>query len=990
MSRVTNVFSSSDLVLNGTRVFRIWQGKLRLGELTYRDPNAEDPRRASVAVVWDDGSTTTTKAGSLRYISPDADLAKIEEVQMLFNEYGIDISSEASLLEYYLEQTGDEDEADQLAEEAAHYGRQLTTQQWVNITAATAANSVQYGDFIISRDLGGDGYNIYIDGELWDEGYGSIQKAMQAIDDSGENTSGVISAETPKRNVNAAMQYASPSDNWLQRDNSKYFEERNARGAAHPDVGKYARIIKRDDDLYGKKYVIISVIDDVYTLQLGGTTTATYRRDDITIHNATVQSASRSAPRYVVWVKVRGEDKWRKFKGSYNPSVDDEFLQRVSENNNTDYSDVVVLPNGTDANKIRHNDSTFHLDTYERLLKVTKGSSINADSVKLTVIEGWNILFSQDYHYGYDCSYDRQFATETKPYIEDIIQDVATEYGVKPENIIRSDNGKNVFRDSINSSEDIEDEDTLPISEQEFTSERTSINSTKLPAVYKMINIPAGQVGIDYGGGKFDNAVEYMAEQGVTLVVYDPYNRTAEHNKEAIRTIRANGGADFAICSNVLNVIKEANVREEVLQNMKKLLKPSGKLYLTVYEGKADRAEGETKSGYQLNRPTSGYLDEIREVFPDAVRKGKLITATPNGTPVQSARDINAGELTDDQFELLLNLRNKAHEVLLTPHFGFPEEDVNDYYFVEGKMVEDAFVVEVRAELDYDSMMDLADELNPVIQKVDRDAYFDMEEPGIMSAYLYHEAITSAQYTWHNFPELPLDPPEPPDNRYDMEEELEFEFDLVIDVDDTGYYEYTPESQQDFHGDMPGGAWWGREYSGYLVRRPSELEEHLDALIGPMLPEKAGRYRIRGTAYLVYEIEGVEPETDDMIFVNSGEVSFCFEKSRVEGFQWEPLESEITSAAQLTRPDIDLNHGYFYAEYNSGAKQITKARPYDDADYYYALRRNNKWLICKSGKIFKTIDQDEFDYLDEIDFMNKIADELEMVNSNIRPRMMYN
>ena len=38
--------------------------------------------------------------------------------------------------------------------------------------------------------------------------------------------------------------------------------------------------------------------------------------------------------------------------------------------------------------------------------------------------------------------------------------------------------------------------------EQEFTSENTSINKNKLPAVYRLINIPEGSVGIDFGGGK--------------------------------------------------------------------------------------------------------------------------------------------------------------------------------------------------------------------------------------------------------------------------------------------------------------------------------------------------------------------------------------------------------------------------------------------------------------------------------------------------------
>lgn len=164
--------------------------------------------------------------------------------------------------------------------------------------------------------------------------------------------------------------------------------------------------------------------------------------------------------------------------------------------------------------------------------------------------------------------------------------------------------------------------------EQEFDSAATSINSNKLPAIYKMVNFNEGDVVIDFGGGRFDNAVEYIKDKGATLVVYDPYNRSAEHNEQVLATLEENGGADAAVNSNVLNVIKEPEARKAVLQNIKQLTKPGAPIYITVYEGRGDGVEGPTKSGYQLNRKTEGYLDEVREVFPDAIRKGKLIVAT--------------------------------------------------------------------------------------------------------------------------------------------------------------------------------------------------------------------------------------------------------------------------------------------------------------------------------------------------------------------------
>lgn len=142
-----------------------------------------------------------------------------------------------------------------------------------------------------------------------------------------------------------------------------------------------------------------------------------------------------------------------------------------------------------------------------------------------------------------------------------------------------------------------------------------------------MVSFQPGTINLDMGGGKFDNVADYLSEYDVINLVYDPYNRTKAHNREVVKTIRNAGGADTATCSNVLNVIKEPEARLAVLKNVSKLTKSGAPVYITVYEGRGDRKEGPTKSGYQLNRKTADYLEEVQQVFPDAERKGKLIIA---------------------------------------------------------------------------------------------------------------------------------------------------------------------------------------------------------------------------------------------------------------------------------------------------------------------------------------------------------------------------
>lgn len=168
----------------------------------------------------------------------------------------------------------------------------------------------------------------------------------------------------------------------------------------------------------------------------------------------------------------------------------------------------------------------------------------------------------------------------------------------------------------------------LETPEQEYTSAATSINFSKLPAVFRMINLQPGTINLDYGGGRADNVEEALAPKKVRNLVYDPYNRSAEHNKAVIDRVKENGGADTITISNVLNVIKEPSVRQVVIKNAYKLLKQDGTCYITVYEGRGDGVEGPTKAGYQLNKPTKDYIQEIKEIFPNVTRKGKLIVAT--------------------------------------------------------------------------------------------------------------------------------------------------------------------------------------------------------------------------------------------------------------------------------------------------------------------------------------------------------------------------
>ena len=169
---------------------------------------------------------------------------------------------------------------------------------------------------------------------------------------------------------------------------------------------------------------------------------------------------------------------------------------------------------------------------------------------------------------------------------------------------------------------------------QKYTSAKTAINGMqgKLPTVFRKAEIPDGSLVLDYGGGKPEAeqiAQDYLKRFNATEAIYDPFNQTEKHNEDVLSMCRLNGGADVAICSNVLNVIKELEVRIDVLKNIKDLIKTGGKVYITVYEGSGDGKGKATQNNesYQNNRKTEDYLTEVRTVFPDATRRGKVIIA---------------------------------------------------------------------------------------------------------------------------------------------------------------------------------------------------------------------------------------------------------------------------------------------------------------------------------------------------------------------------
>lgn len=430
-----------------------------------------------------------------------------------------------------------------------------------------------------------------------------------------------------------------------------------------------------------------------------------------------------------------------------------------------------------------------------------------------------------------------------------------------------------------------EDGEDLPMVDQEYDSAATSINSNKLPAIYKMVSFNPGDVIVDFGGGKFDNAVEYIKDKGATLVVYDPYNRSAEHNREVLKILRENGGADAAVNSNVLNVIKEPEARKNVLENIARITKPGAPIYITVYEGKGDGQEGPTKSGYQLNRKTADYLEEIQEVFPDATRRGKLITAH------------NSGAITSSWYDLEIIDRY--------------DKDVVDYQLIARKQVDDndgfstdyaVYVVYLDdGSVEYECYHGDSDLYGPWNgEGLDFESENDDEAVEWYNNYASDEIESSESIEADAFSSLEdqyLSPPEydDPIEHEDSEELVEVELNQIITVDVDGDYEWDDDTYVWASPDESNEEW--RSEDGVYIDDKVGVVEHIDDLIIPNVPTRPGRYRVTGLAKLVYDVSGIQEyrteygpdDYDSDIDIDHAVVSFNFRKSEVRNLKITPV-----------------------------------------------------------------------------------------------------
>ena len=150
----------------------------------------------------------------------------------------------------------------------------------------------------------------------------------------------------------------------------------------------------------------------------------------------------------------------------------------------------------------------------------------------------------------------------------------------------------------------------------------------------------------------------------------------------------------------------------------------------------------ETKAGSNLS------LADLKDEWMTLKRKGwKWYTKNIPGDflTYYVFEKINKGEnmkenlVEDDLQQLKAEIENEVEKYMTSE--GFEPDEVKEYSAVDvyfDSKERDRAVVEVRAELSYDGLFELGLRLDKIVANYDEDAYFEPEEPGITTAYIYN------------------------------------------------------------------------------------------------------------------------------------------------------------------------------------------------------------------------------------------------------------
>jgi hypothetical protein len=193
--------------------------------------------------------------------------------------------------------------------------------------------------------------------------------------------------------------------------------------------------------------------------------------------------------------------------------------------------------------------------------------------------------------------------------------------------LIDSVDGEKYDNNVMWSSREFDDDDTSR-PRQTILSGGTSLNQNPAGNVYaaKAGIFKKGGRNIDIGAGKYEKASQFLADNGVTNIPFDPVNRDSETNRRAAEEVRANP-ADTATVHNVLNVIDNDAVMDGIINQAARGIKKNGTAIFTIYDGDRSAKGKVTSRGYQRNERATLYVPRIEKYFDKVEVHGNVLVA---------------------------------------------------------------------------------------------------------------------------------------------------------------------------------------------------------------------------------------------------------------------------------------------------------------------------------------------------------------------------
>lgn len=132
---------------------------------------------------------------------------------------------------------------------------------------------------------------------------------------------------------------------------------------------------------------------------------------------------------------------------------------------------------------------------------------------------------------------------------------------------------------------------------------------------YMDLPLQPGTKNFDNGGGSHDHNTTFLKNHyAVENQVYDPFQRSEEHNEKVLKEVTEHS-FDSATSNSVLNVIDSLAHRFTHILLSCESLKDFRPAYFKIWEGDRSSEGKFFPYGYQANRLTGSYQGEVEQVF---------------------------------------------------------------------------------------------------------------------------------------------------------------------------------------------------------------------------------------------------------------------------------------------------------------------------------------------------------------------------------------